>query len=78
MGEKGWARRAVVVRGVEPSGAADFEAVPGREDFGSDEEGARPRGRSAWYLPNPELQKKKLPTQKEQKKKIAACMRVPS
>ena len=28
MGEKGWARRAVVVRGVEPSGAADFEAVP--------------------------------------------------
>jgi hypothetical protein len=31
--EKGWARRAVVVRGVEPSGAADFEAVPGREKY---------------------------------------------
>ena len=33
LGEKGWARRAVVVRGVEPSGAADFEAVPGREEY---------------------------------------------
>ena len=30
--EKGWARRSVVVRGVEPSGAAVFEAVPGREE----------------------------------------------
>ena len=33
LGEKGWARRAVVVRAVEPSGAADFEAVPGREEY---------------------------------------------
>ena len=32
LGEKGWARRSVVVRGVEPSGAAVFEAVPGREE----------------------------------------------
>ena len=40
MGEKGWARRAVVVRGVEPSGAADFEAVPGREEYDLDEDGS--------------------------------------
>ena len=33
LGEKGWARRAVVVRSVEPSGAAVFEAVPGREVY---------------------------------------------
>ena len=39
VGEKGWARRSVVVRGVEPSGAAVFEAVPGREEYGSGEEG---------------------------------------
>ena len=40
LGEKGWARRAVVVRSVEPSGAAVFEAVPGREEYDSGEEGA--------------------------------------
>ena len=40
LGEKGWARRAVVVRGVEPSGAADFEAVPGREEYDLDEDGS--------------------------------------
>ena len=39
LGEKGWARRAVVVRSVEPSGAAVFEAVPGREEYDSGEEG---------------------------------------
>jgi hypothetical protein len=37
LGEKGWARRAVVVRSVEPSGAAVFEAVPGREEYDSKE-----------------------------------------
>ena len=32
--EKGWARRSVVdVRGVSGSGAANLEALPGREDF---------------------------------------------
>ena len=40
LGEKGWARRAVVVRAVEPSGAADFEAVPGREEYDSGEDGS--------------------------------------
>jgi hypothetical protein len=30
----------VVVRSVEPSGAAVFEAVPGREEYDSGEEGA--------------------------------------
>ena len=40
LGEKGWARRAVVVRGVEPSGAADFEAVPGREEYDLGEDGS--------------------------------------
>ena len=43
LGEKGWARRAVVVRSVEPSGAAVFEAVPGREEYDSGEEGAKER-----------------------------------
>ena len=40
LGEKGWARRAVVVRGVEPSGAAVFEAVPGREEYDLGEDGS--------------------------------------
>jgi len=40
LGEKGWARRAVVVRAVEPSGAADFEAVPGREEYDLGEDGS--------------------------------------
>ena len=40
LGEKGWARRAVVVRGVEPSVAADFEAVPGREEYDLGEDGS--------------------------------------
>jgi len=40
LGEKGWARRSVVVRSVGPSGAADFEAVPGREEYGAGEDGA--------------------------------------
>ena len=40
LGEKGWARRSVVVRAVGPSGAADFEAVPGREEYGAGEDGA--------------------------------------
>mgnify|MGYP006062555837 CR=1 FL=1 len=40
LGEKNWARRAVVVRAVEPSGAADFEAVPGREEYDSGEDGS--------------------------------------
>jgi hypothetical protein len=30
----------VVVRSVGPSGAADFEAVPGREEYGAGEDGA--------------------------------------
>ena len=33
LGEKGWARRSVVVHGVSASGAANLEDVPGREDF---------------------------------------------
>ena len=37
--EKGWARRAVVVRGVGPCGGADLEELPGREEYGGDEEG---------------------------------------
>ena len=40
LGEKGWARRSVVVRAVGPSGAAVFEAVLGREEYGSGEDGA--------------------------------------
>ena len=40
LGEKGWARRAVVLRAVEPSGAADFEAVPGREEYDLGEDGS--------------------------------------
>ena len=41
LGEKGWARRAIVVRGVELSGAADFEqAVPGREEYDLGEDGS--------------------------------------
>ena len=39
LGEKGWARRSVVVRAVGPSGAAVFEAVPGREGYGAGEDG---------------------------------------
>jgi hypothetical protein len=39
LGEKGWARRSVVVRAVGPSGAAVFEAVPGREEYGAGEDG---------------------------------------
>ena len=33
LAEKGWARRSVVLRGVSGSGAANLEALPGREDF---------------------------------------------
>jgi len=54
MGEKGWARRAVVVRGVEPSGAADFEAVPGREEYDLGEDGSKAplfRGLPTAWLP---------------------------
>ena len=40
LGEKGWARRSVVVCAVGPSGAAVFEAVLGREEYGSGEDGA--------------------------------------
>ena len=40
LAEKGWARRSLVVRSVGPSGAADFEAVPGREEYGAGEDGA--------------------------------------
>ena len=40
LAEKGWARRSLVVRSVGPSGAADFEAVPGREEYGAGEAGA--------------------------------------
>jgi hypothetical protein len=53
LGEKGWARRSVVVRSVGPSGAADFEAVPGREEYGAGEDGAKAylkggRGGESW------------------------------
>ena len=37
LAEKGWARRTVVVHGVGPSGAANLEQLPGREDFAADE-----------------------------------------
>ena len=40
LAEKGWARRAVVVRGVGPCGGADLEQLPGREEYGGDEDGA--------------------------------------
>ena len=44
LGEKGWARRSVVVRGVEPSGAAVFEAGA-RGVFTARARKARPSGR---------------------------------
>ena len=34
LADKGWARRTVVVNSVGASGAASFELVPGREQFG--------------------------------------------
>ena len=40
LAEKGWARRAVVVRGVGPCGGADLEQLPGREEYGGDEDRA--------------------------------------
>ena len=40
LAEKGWARRAVVVRGVGPCGGADLEQLPAREEYGGDEDGA--------------------------------------
>ena len=33
LAEKGWARRAVVVRGLGPCGGADLEELPGREEY---------------------------------------------
>ena len=53
LAEKGWARRSLVVRSVGPSGAADFEAVPGREEYGAGEDGAKAylkggRGGESW------------------------------
>ena len=39
LADKGWARRSVVVNGVGASGAASFELVPGREQFGPGEGG---------------------------------------
>jgi hypothetical protein len=38
LAEKGWARRAVVVRGVGPCGGADLEQLPGREEYGGKRE----------------------------------------
>ena len=40
LADKGWARRTVVVNGVGASGAASFELVPGREQFGSGDDAA--------------------------------------
>ena len=34
LAEKTWARRAVVAHGVSACGAANFEEVPGREQYG--------------------------------------------
>jgi hypothetical protein len=44
----------VVVRSVEPSGAAVFEAVPGREEYDSGEEGA-----AEWEKKRSSLHKKR-------------------
>ena len=41
LAEKGWARRSVVVHGVGASGGGNLEELPGREDFGEDEDGAQ-------------------------------------
>ena len=35
LAEKTWARRAVVAHGVSACGAANFEEVPGREQYGA-------------------------------------------
>ena len=37
LAEKGWARRSLVVHSVGASGAANLDALPGREDFGQGE-----------------------------------------
>ena len=39
LADKCWARRTVVIRGVGGSGAANLEALPGREDFPAGEDG---------------------------------------
>ena len=38
LAEKGWARRSVVVHGVGPAGAANLDKLPGREEYGPDEQ----------------------------------------
>lgn len=37
LAEKGWARRAVAVHSVSTCGAANLDALPGREEFGQGE-----------------------------------------
>jgi len=41
LSEKGWARRAVVVHSVGPSGAANFAEAPGRDGFALGDDGAQ-------------------------------------
>ena len=40
LADKGWARRTAVVNSVGASGAASFELVPGREQFGPGDDAA--------------------------------------
>ena len=40
LADKGWARRTVAVNSVGASGAASFELVPGREQFGPGDDAA--------------------------------------
>ena len=59
LAEKGWARRSLVVRSVGPSGAADFEAVPGREEYGAGEDGAAEwKGNKGWKGRNKKRKKR--------------------
>ena len=44
LADKGWARRTAVVNSVGASGAASFELVPGREQFGPGDENVREKG----------------------------------
>ena len=39
LADQGWARRSVVIRGVGGSGAANLEALPGREDYPAGDDG---------------------------------------
>ena len=59
LADKGWARRTVAVNSVGASGAASFELVPGREQFGPGDDAAAEWERQMLQFTEKEKEKEK-------------------